>query len=859
MKRILFGRQATKKAKLVESDEVYKPGSLVLGTFYRTTKGLIEFFLPNNQKGVCLKSELRKELKEKEYSTEVNLRIMQPPGEKAKIELLVLGRRDKKYECSIFTYKKICAQSFITGIVMQKEEMGYTVETGDTSQKFLLVTRREYVPGTIDTFQITSITPSTVILGEKLEREIYVGERKEITPGIVFRAAPNGIPPYVQGQHRTSYTKLPRRFTSTAVGACSPIIETAVDLEIDENVFVIVVYVSEDRSEVHAVPLDEYERAIGYPLPDASCVGEVYKASVVSIRSDSSIVKISDLERTAVLWAIHYTDTSTPDSAPAFQQGDEIRVKLFNIKGYELYVSAKEALLASVQPKVPEVGAVAHATVLGINDEMLWCEVLSGATVILPRPHGDDVYIGKIYQVRIQEFIEECKEKGVLRFRAALASDTDSQSAAQPSLKPKTSPDGSCNKENAEGVTPRHGIFMSDSRKREIALGTARQFSNGDIVQGVVKYMYRHGAFVEIGPYLRARIKISEISSRYIEDWQSVLHLGQKVSLVLYDIDYEEPSVEGSIKRYEVLSMAGAVKEIEPETAPVAAEPEVYAAEEPEAESEEPEEEDDSEFEMELFNSKGGPEPWTRRMAEMPMPRACLLWKRAMQEATVLETKKALCLSILLLASQLPDSDALPSSQLDEIIREGYARSGSTFLKHAINSTRNHPSTSVYEVLIRKYISEHRNCGFGYRELLHLARRTGSSRVLDAFSDLLEKASMASADRKEIEMAHVEVLYAVSKDRARTLMERALADSRNKDALELTQKYVRLEIGSVQTAADVAYIRNILSRSVSSPGLPVSHAKGLFKAYLKFEKEYGTEERAAKVLEMAKEYVAAAS
>jgi general stress protein 13 len=59
----------------------------------------------------------------------------------------------------------------------------------------------------------------------------------------------------------------------------------------------------------------------------------------------------------------------------------------------------------------------------------------------------------------------------------------------------------------------------------------------GDIVKGKVTGIQQYGVFVSLDKKIKGLIHVSEIKNGYIKDLQEIIHIGQKISVQIIDID----------------------------------------------------------------------------------------------------------------------------------------------------------------------------------------------------------------------------------------------------------------------------------------------------------------------------------
>ncbi|EIJ88856.1 uncharacterized protein NEPG_02453 [Nematocida parisii ERTm1] len=394
-------------------------------------------------------------------------------------------------------------------------------------------------------------------------------------------------------------------------------------------------------------------------------------------------------------------------------------------------------------------------------------------------------------------------------------------------------------------------------KNQAIRLETIKKLKNGDVVTGTISSIYQYGAFIRITRHITARIQIGEISSRFVQDWATLIHLGQRVKVVLFDIDYDTGKLEASIKKYEVLNSieAAPAESTQSELANTIeseAQPLVYGIDDNE-ETEEESSDEDEDLKMELFNSKDSITPWTKRMQNMQPDGLIKIFNKAINYLQSPDSKKQICLVYVTL---LGDIKCPIKPEYLVPLEEGIKREGSVFLKKVIDTIRTGKNRELYRDVCIRYIKERSTSPFGYKELINYARIEKSLDQAKTVPDLLSRADMKHADRKSVEIAYIEALYGLSKIEGRSVIEQQISKIENKSKEEWIIKYIALEMGSIDKAADIAYTRNVLHKSVNSTGIAEEAIKSLFKMYLKFEKEYGTKEREEKVLELAKEYVA---
>ncbi|KAI5191885.1 hypothetical protein NECID01_1690 [Nematocida sp. AWRm77] len=834
MKRIVFGKRAIKKPKVEQREIKYSPGSIVLGYFYKENLQALSFKLPNGRTGLCIKEYIAAEMEEcaKNMGDTGKKKVFVKEFKKDLfVELLILGESSGKYECTFFIPKAPKLYTLMSGFIEQKEETGYTVQTGLSNTKAFLKTQKEYCLGDLSVFQVRTVNEAMIVLGDVVDREIYIGEKSEIYPGVLLKATITGRPRYIANERQPTFTKLPCMYTANTLGICNTMIESRQELEADTDVDAIIIYVSEDRSTVHAVPYSDWLALTSEHLPDPALVGQEFLGTVKEIMDRHTLVCVENGEHSiqGFLLSRHYSDISAEESSPMFEKDTTIKVKVFAVDGYTITFTAKESLFGEPVPSLKNKDVV-KCVVKTLTDKGLVCEILGGALVTVKKFEDEGTYIGKLLDIQIIK-------KGIVpgmyigrRFTKDTLQKPEGKKAS------------------------RFYSKLSPEAKLELAKQDLQKFSNGQIAEGKIEKIYQYGAFVRLTPHLEARMKIKEISMRFVQDWQSLLHTGQIVKVVLSEIDYENVRVEASIKKYEVLNMMGALPEEEvEEPLPVTALPIAYTEEALEEMSEEELSEEDEEFQMELFNSKNKADPYVKRILSYPVEKAVSIWRKAMETEISPESKKQLCVSVVTAIGKCSKS---PACDVESIIKEGIKRDSTAFLKKCIDNTRHSANTPLYKTLCTWFTKEKKESLFGYRELLFLAQRTKDQSILDEVRSLIAASPLKSADRKEADILWVETLYQISKTEARTAIEKTVASPETKGRIDWILKYLSLEISTISTSPDVLYVRNLFTRFVSLQDLSTSSAKGMFKMYLTFEKEYGTKDTEKKVLEMAKTYIA---
>ncbi|KAH9387300.1 uncharacterized protein NEMAJ01_2196 [Nematocida major] len=852
MTRILFGKRAVKKEKLDSDEIVYPVGSCVIGALYLEKADRLTFRLPNGRVGVVHKKAIENDLEMDERSLKISTKRMIPHFSRDLcVELLILGEKEGRYECTFFIQKSVKNDSIVTGLIEADEEMGYSVALGLPGKTAIVKTEKKHKKGALAVFQVAAVAGSTYLLRDSVDREVYIGGKEEVSPGVVVRTRITGRPKYILGDKRPKYTKMYYSYTADALGLGSIIVESKEELNEDDEHTSIIAFVSEDKSLVHAVPYEEYFNEVHKNLPSPDLVGKVFLGEVRSIEKNGVAKIVLDEVMHAVLYDDHFSDISRQGSLPPFSVGERITVRVYDVWGYSIVVTAKESLINAKNVQVPpKINTGVVGVVRRVGDDYLVCSTFGRVCINIKRTEYSVPEVGAVHYIHVKKLASaENSFKGTQIPREYM--ETVGEHAKKRDLLKEPRKKRVLWKDMAHGEREAH-----EKKKDEMRLKEIKAFKNGQIVTGKIINIHRYGAFVQISKHVVARVQIAEISSRFVQDWATLVHVGQRVKIVLFDIDYEAGKLEGSIKKYEVLSSieAAPAEEARDEQAEHMQEPLAYAHEE-ESESESEDSEHDENMQMELFNSKDGVDPWRRRMQNAPPAEMLKVFKKALAYLQSPESKKEMCLIYAGLLGET--SEALTEKTLAPI-DEGVKRDGCTFLKKAIDTARNSQNRNLHRELCMRFVREKSESPFGYKELIFGAKRQGSTAELASVVSLLERAEMKASDRKAVEVAHAETLYHIAKNEGRAAMEKKIAKVENKAKEEWTIKYIALELGSIEKSADVAYARNLLHKSVSSTELPEAAVKSIFKTFLKFEKEYGTPENEAKVLDMAKEYVARA-
>lgn len=855
MKRAIFGHAAKKQKLSPPASSLHRyPGrSLVLGAFLREKDSDVAFQLPDGRVAKCpreMYGAALEGIENRAGPVKKTTRYMPPL---TALELTVVEGRKSSYVCSFFSPRGPHADGIVAGIVKTAEETGYTVHTGNSDYTFLLPTEKRFSPGSLHLFQIARVKGSVVTLKDEIERAIYVGKKEEIAPGLVLRASITGVPKHICGQPSARYTNKTYRFTSSALGVCNPVIESNTDLDVSEDIDVIVVYASTDREVIHAVPYKEYLGDTQDKLQKATgllSAGEALPAKVLKIFETHALLGFTGpdgKEMKGFLYNYHYNDFSTAESKPFFAEGDIVDARVYSSTHLRTILTLKKALFSEEKVSGYQVKDVVRAVAVKVSEASLHLTLFDDVGVTVKRRVGDTPYVGKVYTLCLLKKItdtffigsEELPEEGTEKEKE---NENERENGA-----------------GREGERRRRrGVRIRDTLSRSLVSEKLSELSNGDVVEGVIETIYQHGAFIRLNRYLEGRIKISEVSSMFIKDWQSAIFEGQRVKAVVYDINRETLEFECSIKKYEVLSASG---EGAPQTAPPSVPFGVEDAEHSEtadssseyssADSEAEAEAESNSFERSVFTNKNNAVLWIKKMSTLPIRKALSLALRALAAMDCPEEKQKIDISIVNLISVSTDAE-IAEEEVVERINEGYLRGGVAFLKRTIDCNRATRRPNLINYLIRKCIKEDKYNGYGYKELIRQLEKDGDIEKIKETYALFTSLSTHSPSIKEMEDLYVASLYSLSKEEGRTAVETFIKRS---SSAALFIKYIELEEASIQSKGDLEYLRRVFERAIKGKDQERDLVKKIFKKYLQFEKEFGGAEREKEVIRKAKEYV----
>lgn len=130
-----------------------------------------------------------------------------------------------------------------------------------------------------------------------------------------------------------------------------------------------------------------------------------------------------------------------------------------------------------------------------------------------------------------------------------------------------------------KGDEVRAVVLSVDQERKRVALGLKQleedpwqkdipsKFHNGDIIEGIVTKLTNFGAFVEIGNELEGLLHISELSDKKIEKPEEIVQVGQRVTVMIINVDTNERKIGLSLRSTHDVDEAFAKKQKEAEEA----------------------------------------------------------------------------------------------------------------------------------------------------------------------------------------------------------------------------------------------------------------------------------------------------
>lgn len=111
-----------------------------------------------------------------------------------------------------------------------------------------------------------------------------------------------------------------------------------------------------------------------------------------------------------------------------------------------------------------------------------------------------------------------------------------------------------------KGDEVRAVVLSVDQERKRVALGLKQlendpwqkdipsKFNGGDIIEGLVTKLTNFGAFVEIGNDLEGLLHISELSDQKIEKPEDIVQIGQRVTVMIINVDTDERKIGLSLR-----------------------------------------------------------------------------------------------------------------------------------------------------------------------------------------------------------------------------------------------------------------------------------------------------------------------
>jgi small subunit ribosomal protein S1 len=111
-----------------------------------------------------------------------------------------------------------------------------------------------------------------------------------------------------------------------------------------------------------------------------------------------------------------------------------------------------------------------------------------------------------------------------------------------------------------KGDQVRAVVLSVDQDRKRVALGLKQleddpwqktipdKFHSGDIIEGIVTKIANFGAFVEIGNDLEGLLHVSELSDKKIEKPEEIIQVGQRVTVMIINVDSQERKIGLSLR-----------------------------------------------------------------------------------------------------------------------------------------------------------------------------------------------------------------------------------------------------------------------------------------------------------------------
>lgn len=246
-------------------------------------------------------------------------------------------------------------------------------------------------------------------------------------------------------------------------------------------------------------------------------VGEVIEGTVISVNEEEVFLNIG--YKADGLLPIEEIAKKEDESLPEmFKEDDEVTVKVISRRNEDGYVVLSTIELERDKAydelnKAFEEKESINVTVKKVVKGGLIAEY-RGVRIFIPASHVElfhvdnlNKYVGENLEVKIIEFNE--------------------------------------NKRGTRVVASRRDILKAEKAKKEEA--TWQSLNKDDIVEGEVKRLTDFGAFVDVNG-VDGLLHVSQISWGRVEKPSDVLKIGEKIKVIILDIDREEKKLSLSIK-----------------------------------------------------------------------------------------------------------------------------------------------------------------------------------------------------------------------------------------------------------------------------------------------------------------------
>lgn len=285
---------------------------------------------------------------------------------------------------------------------------------------------------------------------------------------------------------------------------------------------------------------------------EAVKVGAVHKGKIIRIEKYGILVSLSSHVK-ALCHSSHLTEVPLANAQSKFLVGQTVKFRVLNVRPKEkkIHVTMKKTLVKSELPiitnyKDAKVGLVTVGFVESILDKVgCIVQFFGGVKGFLPIEEvkqtddgkkdftlGEMVFVGQVVECRVVSCRpEENKLKVSLRLTPTKKE------------KPQQASEKEVQKQATEKKLKTVEKKSAEKKNEEIKVG--------DIAEGFVINVTKHGCFVKLKNKQVARVKIAEMSKKYVKNWQSLVAVGQAVKGIITNV--EDKKIELSFKKLQLL------------------------------------------------------------------------------------------------------------------------------------------------------------------------------------------------------------------------------------------------------------------------------------------------------------------